>query len=367
MTNNSIGSLQMKAQSMGSEVTYYPCKEWDTQKMDYDWHFSTSPCDNNLPEACVTVCKYCHNSMSCENAAYHTCPGMYQDEHGYEPQYPQYPPQPTTPTNGGTPTAGGVTGSGDAKVDPSSVPDDGKRHGRSFDNYDPQLSKSYGRNIYDSDFEKDLQRIQINPTTIRQNNSTCSAAVIEKVLAELSPKTLTKLAYDLYTRGESPIGNAKLPECMAEYRANYLVSHTAFTKTHQVVDLLVQTGLTNAMNGNNDNYDPTNDDGGLFSHGWQWPTAVENMLKKILPGRVTSQASPSFEDVSKINLNNYFVIFLCTPNPDEKNPNLDGSILNQHYAQLMALDQDKITYWSWGDTHNSYKTDRFEYMILINK
>ncbi len=366
ITNNSIGSLQIKAQSMGSEVTYYPCKEWDTQKMDYDWHFSTSPCDNNLPGVCVTVCKYCHNSMSCENAAYHTCPGMYQDEHGYEPQYPQYPPQPTTPTNGGTPTIGGVTGCGGVTVDPN--PDDGKRHGsRSSDNYDPKLSKSYGHNIYDSDFTKDILRIQMNASTITQNNSTCSAAVIEKALAELSPDRLKKLAFDLYMNGESTIGNTILPECMADYKANYLVSHTAFNKNHQVVDLLVQTGLTNAMNGNNDKYDPADDDGGLFSHGWQGPTTVENMLKKLFPGRVSSQALPSVEDVSKINLKNYFVIFLCRPNPNEKIFDLDGNILNQHYAQLIDFDKDKTTYWSWGDKHESYKTNRFEYIILINK
>lgn len=109
ITNNSIGSLQIKAQSMGSEVTYYPCKEWDTQKMDYDWHFSTSPCDNNLPGACVTVCKYCHNSMSCDNAAYHSCPGMYNQD---QPQYPYYPPSPSstpipTPSTG---VGGGISG-----------------------------------------------------------------------------------------------------------------------------------------------------------------------------------------------------------------------------------------------------------------
>lgn len=89
ISNIDMGN-QMLAQNMGSEVTLYPCKTFDPTTGNDEWHFSTSPCDNELgevvvighynpntpiPTGCYLVCQFCYRYMTCMEYGYHMCEG----------------------------------------------------------------------------------------------------------------------------------------------------------------------------------------------------------------------------------------------------------------------------------------------------
>lgn len=71
ISNIDMGN-QMLAQNMGSEVTLYPCKTFDPTTGNDEWHFSTSPCDNELGGTCVSVCRTCGLQGDCESMKYHS-------------------------------------------------------------------------------------------------------------------------------------------------------------------------------------------------------------------------------------------------------------------------------------------------------
>lgn len=116
---------QMLAQNMGSEVTLYPCKTFDPTTGNDEWHFSTSPCNNELqevdvighynpknpiPTGCYTVCPYCNNYMTCMDYDRHMCAGKYASQGTSTP--PPTTVIPSPPSGGGTigGNAGGSTG-----------------------------------------------------------------------------------------------------------------------------------------------------------------------------------------------------------------------------------------------------------------
>ena len=117
---------QMLAQNMGSEVTLYPCKTFDPTTGNDEWHFSTSPCDNDLqevevighynpknpiPTGCYTVCPYCNNYMTCMDYDRHMCAGKYASQGTSTPPPTTVIPSPPSGGESGGRVEGGGPGS----------------------------------------------------------------------------------------------------------------------------------------------------------------------------------------------------------------------------------------------------------------
>ena len=69
----------------------------------------------------------------------------------------------------------------------------------------------------------------------------------------------------------------------------------------------------------------------------------------------------------QIDFSQNFVIVLCNPNPELKDQNLNGSIANQHYAELTHISGEVANYWSWQNKNTSNDTNRFEYIYIIKR
>ena len=373
VSNIDMGN-QMLAQNMGSEVTLYPCKDgFDPTTGNDVWHFSTSPCNNELTGVCVTACPYCKSSMPCDNYSWHSCPGKYNAEHSGNDNYPTYPNYPPTTGGGGGGTSSGGGGGGSSYID--NRPDEPLPQ-RNYDFYDHDLVESFGRNISSVDFQIDLKRLQKSSIGIVQNPSTCSAACIEKILLDINPRLFEQLATELYHSGKSEIGDLKCPDCMWKYRSNKLVPNTGYydEKGSHVVDLLIQSALINSMN-KVFTYDPVTDNGHLIDMGWQEPASVFEMLKKLFgQQKVTFMAIPSAENMKSIDYKKNYVIVLCNPNSSDDNYNLDGPSINLHYAVLTSFDGTgndysgyTAKYWSWHENHVSTKNNPFRVAFIIKK
>lgn len=365
---------QMLAQNMGSEVTVYPCKTFNPTTGNDDWHFSTSPCNNELPGVCVTACRYCKNSMPCDNYSWHSCPGKYNAEHSGSDNYPSYPTYPPSTGGQGSGSTSGGGGGGSSYIDnrpEKPLPQ------RNYDDYDPDLRGSFGHNISSVDFQRDLKRLQASSIGIVQNPSTCSAASIEKILLDLNPSQFKQLASELYHCGESSIGDLKCPDCMKGYRSYQLVPNTSYYDKENgshVVDLLIQSALVNSMN-TVFKYDPVKDSGSIYDMGWQTPSAVEGMLKKLFGEQnVTATSVPYAEYMSSIDYDKNYVIVLCNYSKSSNNYNLDGPSWCLHYAVLNSFESigndyhgSIAKYWSWGENHVSTKNNQFLYVFVIKK
>lgn len=360
-----IGVQIADAQSMGSEITFYPCQNSSGQ-----YYYSTTPCDNWLDEVNVCACKYCLQQMSCDLIPFHTCYAKSQYNNGspYPPTYDNGSNNGSNNSSNNSSNSGGPSSGSGNGGDSGPTKDDGMRHGRSFDNYDNELAESFGHNIHSPAYKTDMQKTLEDPSRIVQNNSTCSAAVLEKCLAELRPDLFKTIATDLYYLGKSNSGKLEEPNCMWDYRSDYLLSHTPYNNGGHVVDLLIQTALINTMNANKNIYDPTKDQGNFSDWGWQTPSAVSSMLSSLFGSQnITTQIYPSFDYVNQIDFAHNFVIVLCNPNPNEKDQNLNGNITNQHYAELTHISGKVASYWSWQNQNTSDDTNRFEYIYIIKK
>ncbi len=365
LTNEHImmGLQRIKAQSMGSEnVTYYQC-----EKYNGDMYFSTTPCPaSEYPEVCITACKYCQNSMSCDSYKFHHCHNMPSEESKSE--WETTPPN----TSSNNPSYGGGGGGSSSSGSSSSSQDKEWDKRPDWNHYNPEYCDSYTYNIPRTQFTADLAKATEN---IVQNNSTCSAACIEKCIAELNPSIYNKIAWDLYTQGKSQIGSLKLPKCFADYSAEEL-SATGFGQNY--ADMLIQSALINTMNYVL-SYDPVkdNDKSSFFdkmignAEGLQMTSSISNMLKSVGFQNVDVLKSPSISDLQEIDFTKNFVIVLCYYNDDDDDDNLNGDILHMHYAQLLGIDKENnaINYWSWHAKRTSSidKTDNFKYIIKIKR
>ncbi len=362
VTNNHIimGLQGARAQSMGSEnITYYPC-----ENDNGDMYFSMTPCpESQLPDVCITACKYCQNSMDCDLIKFHHCNLMPKDE-----EESNWKPKPDQPDNNLSTGGSGGGGSHDSGSSSSQEKDWDKRPNWKY--YDPETCDCSNHNIPRTAFTNDLAKATVN---ITQNNSTCSAACIEKCLAEIKPEVFNKLAWDLYKQGESEIGDLKLPSCFSDYSRKEL-SSTGF-KDHYA-DMLIQSALINTMN-TILSYDPIKD---TQEKPMTWDNLVGNIQGYQFPGEVFRMLSLlGFEDIEfghipldkmeKIDYNKYFVIGLGYYNDKPNDDNLHGGLLNMHFAQILDVGENKIHYWSWQKNRisNLKETDNFISIIKIKK
>ena len=361
VTNNHImmGLQGAKAQSMGSEnVTYYQC-----ENDNGDMYFSMTPCpESQLPDVCITACKYCHNSMDCDILIFHHCNQMPKEEDKSEWEVTPDNPKDNPSTGGG---GGGSSNNNGSSS--SQEKDWDKRPDWKY--YDPETCDCCNHNIPRTAFTNDLAKATVN---ITQNNSTCSAACIEKCLAELKPEVFKKLAWDLYKQGESEIGGLKLPSCFRDYTTSEL-SKTDFGGHY--ADMLIQSALINKMNFIL-SYDPVKDtkDSDFFDkkigqiEGMQLSDKLYDMLKSLGFEDVTFHViNQTLDELHNIDFTNYFVIALCSCNDNDYN--LNGNIWHMHYAQILGIDDSAISYWSWQAEHSSLKekTDNFVNYIKIKK
>lgn len=363
---------QILAQNMGSEVTVYPCKTFNPTTGNDDWHFSTSPCNNELPGVCVTACRYCKNSMPCDNYSWHSCPGKYNAEHSGNDNYPSYPTYPPSTGGQGSGSTSGGGGGGSSYID--NRPEEPKSQRPSYDFYNPELRESFGHNIGLTAFHNSLDRLLKSSLGIVQNPSTCSAASIEKAILDINPKLFEQLATELYHSGKSEIGDLKCPDCMWKYRSDSFLKTEYYKDGSHAVDLLIQSALANSMNTVYE-YDPVRDKGNLTDMGWQTPSAVEGMLKKLFGEQnVTATPVPYAEYMSSIDYEKNYVIVLCNPNRSYDNPNLDGPATSLHYAVLNSFEGTgndyrgyTARYWSWHKNNVSTQNNQFLYVFVIKK
>ena len=359
-----VGVQIANAQSMGSEITYYPCENYSTG----NYYFSTEPCGYELPEVCVGACKYCHQQMSCDNLRYHTCP--------YMPQYNNGSPYPPAYDNGSN--NGYNNGYNNGSNNGYNNNDNNGSKGGGGRKTTPK-QEPFCKNITQSDIDKDLSK---DPKLILQNGSTCSAASAQKCLAELDGKLYQKIVQDLYNKGVFKLDNIELslPDNMRNYTLSDYSDNTYYKTDDKpgyvhVVDLILQAAFANAMN-HHLPYDPTWDKTGIFSSivgpvtGFQTPVDLVYLLNNLNIGEVTSTSSVNFMDLMSIDYTKYFVIALCTFNKTPGDYNLKG--IYPHYAQILGpsrISPQDLEYWSWGDVHTTKKdlTGNFFYLIKIKR
>lgn len=230
---------------------------------------------------------------------------------------------------------------------------------------DNNLNTIYCTNIPKEEFDKDLWK---ESDQIKQNGSTCSAAVIEKCLADLNPALFRRMALNLYLKGEYPEYNLSLSSDLNTYSYSDLVNRTNYGTNF--VDLIMQDAFENKMNLMP--YSPIYDFDQTIGKisGFQYPWRVKSMLELLDVGEVSVIVYPSFNDLKNINYDNNFVIALCRISSEDSDYDLHGSVYNLHYAQIIGIDDFKILYWSWGKNDlESAKdnTDRFLYLLTIKR
>lgn len=330
LTNEHImmGLQRIKAQSMGSEnVTYYQC-----EKYNGDMYFSTTPCPaSEYPEVCITACKYCQNSMSCDSYRFHHCHNMPSEESKSE--WETTPPNTSSnnPSYGGG-GCGSSTNNNDLKRD--TLPQ------RNSDDYDFGHPRPPRRSITKDVFLDDLDKTISYPGSINQGSEgTCGAAVIEKLLAELFPIEFDRAAMSLYNYA---------------YYDPWKLLLRSFSATEQdckdmkksTVDLIFQTAITQNNNYIYDNYDPIKNKSDNVTSTIYW--RISDFLTNNIGLNVETLSYPSYEELHTAlkDENTQFVIAFVKI---DDNNNFESSITGNHYVQILNADvENRIKYWSWG-------------------
>lgn len=209
-------------------------------------------------------------------------------------------------------------------------------------------SKAYCQGIREEDVRKGLKK---SPSEIRQNGSTCSAAVIQKLLAETDEERYRQIVWSLYKTGKyEPLG-LELSDC---YKS---LSTSDVKNLHDPVDLMMQCAIINKMNLVFD-YDPTQDDGNNLignAVGMQWPSRVEDFISDIGEYSTFSFDNPTKELLEHLDYADFFVIAFVDSSSDPNNYNIEGKML--HFAQITQVTSSDIYYWSWGKENRANKND----------
>lgn len=336
VTNNHImmGLQGARAQSMGSEnVTYYQC-----EKDNGDMYFSMTPCpESQLPDVCITACKYCHNSMDCDVLIFHHCNQMPKEEDKSE--WEVTPDKPNA-----SPSTGGGGGGSSSNNGSSSSKNNGQqeRDSRDYDlNGDaPWPSKTISR----QQFYDDLDKTIANPSSIRQGeDGTCGAAVIEKILAELFPIEFDKAANSLYAHGYYDPWKLQL-------RAFSATDSICRAKNKSTVDMIFQTVITQENNCFNKKADSANGSGaGEMSTSF---TAMSSFLRDNIGLRVSMQFAPDLADIRKALDNKNISFVVAFVYADEEN-NFTSKVSGNHFVQILdTTNEGGLNYWSWGSNKN---------------
>lgn len=219
---------------------------------------------------------------------------------------------------------------------------------------------AYCKGIREEDVRKGLKK---SPSEIRQNGSTCSAAVIQKLLAETDDKRYRQIVWSLYKTGRYESLGLELSDC---YKS---LSTSDVKILHDPVDLMMQCAIINKMN-SVFNYDPTQDDGdNLMGNavGMQWPSRVEDFISDIGGYSTISFDNPTKDLLEHLDYSDFFVIAFVDSSSDPNNYNFEGKQL--HFAQITQVTSSDIYYWSWGKENRANKNDfkGIHSIIIVSK
>lgn len=212
--------------------------------------------------------------------------------------------------------------------------------------YSSQPSKTYCQGITMNEILKALWK---SSDKIKQTGSTCSAAVLQKLLADTAPRMYRQIVNALYKTGKYGDWGLELSDCFQKLKVSDV------TGGGDSVDLIMQSAFINRMNPVW-NYDPTIDDGNVAGNyvGLQPSWRIEWMIRNVMEYNVNLYDSPSIKNIEKINYGENFVIGLVYYNDDDYN--FSGNYLHQHYVQITGVSTTGIKYWSWGGNNVADKT-----------
>lgn len=207
-------------------------------------------------------------------------------------------------------------------------------------------SKVYCKGIREEDVVRGINK---SPSKINQNGSTCSAAVIQKLLAETDSKRYREIVWSLYRTGKYKSLGLELSSCYKSLKTSDV------EKLHDPVDLMMQCAIINKMNLMFD-YDPRLDNGDNWlgnAAGMQWPGRVEDFLSDLCNYSTISLDNPSCELLEQLDYSGFFVIAFVDCSSDPNNLNFEGKML--HFAQITNVTDSDILYWSWGKNNRANK------------
>jgi len=334
--NINIGIQTASAQSMGSEIIYYPCEDYSTGQ----YHLSTTPCNYTLPEVtvCQSKCEYCQQWMSCESKTYHTCPYMPQ-YNNYESQYPYSASQPYYPNNvggGGGGGGGGTSSAGGSSSSSSSSTESGR------DSRDYGLGVAQPYQCIDEEiYEKDLNDLLNQKIFINQGNAgTCGAAVLEKFLMQCYPELFNSVAKDLYQSGHSHTWDLQLNKFS-------LSAEECRNLGFNTVDALFQTTIIQENNYNYTNYE-LNERSKLKESTYAW--RISDFIQNHVGNRVETINAPSYDQIQNALYNNSNIFVIGFVEADNSaNFVSNNYLIGNHYVQITnATGGSQLEYYSDG-------------------
>lgn len=219
--------------------------------------------------------------------------------------------------------------------------------------YSSQSSKTYCQGITMDEILKALWK---SSDKIKQTGSTCSAAVLQKLLADTDPVLYRKIVLALYKTGKYEPWGIGLSDCYKNLKVSDVKNVYNKNERYDPVDLIMQCAFINKMNAIYD-YNPLLDDGENNKgkiRGMQPSYRVRSFIENTMNKNVETIFNPELGDLEEINYNDSFVIAKVYYN--NSNDDFEGTVFQQHYAQLTGLTSDKISYWSWGGNYKAKQT-----------
>ena len=216
----------------------------------------------------------------------------------------------------------------------------------------------------------------MHPQTINQgSNGTCGAAVLRKMLAEISPSDLVNAAVSLFDNGTYKQWGWTISDDMKRCSKQQL-NEIGINE----VEAMIQTGIINGNNkylqysantdnqGNEDFLNKKYD--GLKS--FMWHTYIRDFMSSIYPEKfIERTTSPSYETIKLIDYAKEFVIAAV----DCIGSNFVNSLVPTHYVQINSVggkdskDNFIIEYWNYGTMDKSYNNSHtyINYLYRIRR
>lgn len=206
-------------------------------------------------------------------------------------------------------------------------------------------NKAYCKGISKEDIIKGLKKSSMK---ILQTGSTCSAAVLQKLLAEYSPELYRQIVMSLYEKGEYKPWGLFLSDCYKDLKLSDVNKNYGQNEKKDPVDFIMQCALINKMNWAF-HYNPTIDTGdnilGNLS-GMQSSERVMGFITDYTSYNMVDYDDITYDFVKDLNCSDKFVIAFVKSSKEEDNYNFEGT--KRHFAQIIKVTDDYIYYWSWG-------------------
>ncbi len=326
----------IKAQTLANEYGY-ECEEENGFT-----YISPIPCE--AVEICRTQCLLCGDFMNCEDEWKHYC---------YTPDESDGK---DTDDNEDNNDDYGLGGGGNTRKDGEPC-----WHGEStWDKIKREIeveksknTPSYFHNITRTSFYNALWDMINHPSKIKQGNlGTCGAAVLCKLLVETHPYTFYSAAKSVFENGQYANWNLSLPEDMKN-----CTSADLNTWEISSAEAIMETAIINANNYLSD-YSPFNDDGKKLASA-TWPQFLYEFTKEHITENVSTATLPGEQTLEHLNYDDFIIASVHNEN------NKISTGIPNHYVQLKGYNGTELNYWTWGETHTSYKKAEGIYWILI--